>query len=266
MPEDIHAQIEQLVAEEHRLWQLEASGNSGDHDRQRLSTIKVELDQYSDLLRRRRAAIPVVYQELLDHVSHTSFTVQQTYLSTNPQEDPRTTPSENAWIRLEADIDAVGSKEVLHAAQEFSLLTTAFYKKAWAWKTSPGDGQHTPGRRSELTAPHEAMGKARANLETQARVVEQLVRKELARSRGPKRATSGVPVLRPPGAPHGSGAAVPAPSERRHALSVELVPDRLLRHPRRGHLEDPPPHRHHAQPHIPSGERPGGPPARSPTP
>jgi hypothetical protein len=56
MAEDVHAHIEELVAEEHRLWELEASGNSGDAERARLGQIKVELDRYWDLLRRRRAA------------------------------------------------------------------------------------------------------------------------------------------------------------------------------------------------------------------
>jgi hypothetical protein len=56
MAQDVHAHIEELVAEEHRLWELEASGNSGDEERQRLADIKVELDRYWDLLRRRRAA------------------------------------------------------------------------------------------------------------------------------------------------------------------------------------------------------------------
>jgi len=56
MAEDVHAHIEELVAEEHRLWELESSGNSGDAERERLAQIKVELDRYWDLLRRRRAA------------------------------------------------------------------------------------------------------------------------------------------------------------------------------------------------------------------
>jgi hypothetical protein len=56
MAEDVHAHIEELVAEEHRLWELESSGNSGEMDRERLAQIKVELDRYWDLLRRRRAA------------------------------------------------------------------------------------------------------------------------------------------------------------------------------------------------------------------
>jgi uncharacterized protein DUF2630 len=56
MAEDVHAHIEELVAEEHRLWELESSGNSGEADRERLAHIKVELDRYWDLLRRRRAA------------------------------------------------------------------------------------------------------------------------------------------------------------------------------------------------------------------
>jgi hypothetical protein len=56
MAEDVHAHIEELVAEEHRLWELESSGSSGEADRERLAQIKVELDRYWDLLRHRRAA------------------------------------------------------------------------------------------------------------------------------------------------------------------------------------------------------------------
>jgi len=54
--EDVHAHIEELVAEEHRLWELEAGGNAGEHERRRLADVNVELDRYWDLLRRRRAA------------------------------------------------------------------------------------------------------------------------------------------------------------------------------------------------------------------
>jgi hypothetical protein len=56
MADDVHAHLEELVAEEHRLWDLEASGNGSEDDRRRLEHIKVELDRYWDLLRRRRAA------------------------------------------------------------------------------------------------------------------------------------------------------------------------------------------------------------------
>lgn len=56
MSEDVHAHIEELVAEEHRLWELEADGAFGEEERRRLAAIKVELDRYWDLLRRRRAA------------------------------------------------------------------------------------------------------------------------------------------------------------------------------------------------------------------
>jgi hypothetical protein len=59
MPDDVHAHIEELVAEEHRLWELEAGGNTGQDEQQRLAEIKVELDRYWDLLRRRRAAASV---------------------------------------------------------------------------------------------------------------------------------------------------------------------------------------------------------------
>jgi hypothetical protein len=51
----IHGTIEQLVAEEHELWERESAGNANDGDRQRLADIKVSLDQCWDLLRQRRA-------------------------------------------------------------------------------------------------------------------------------------------------------------------------------------------------------------------
>jgi hypothetical protein len=51
----IHGTIEQLVAEEHSLWEREAAGNATDADRRRLQELKVLLDQSWDLLRRRRA-------------------------------------------------------------------------------------------------------------------------------------------------------------------------------------------------------------------
>ena len=51
----IHRRIEELVAEEHRLWNDEAAGGAGDDDRLRLQELKVTLDQCWDLLRQRRA-------------------------------------------------------------------------------------------------------------------------------------------------------------------------------------------------------------------
>jgi hypothetical protein len=51
----IHAHIEQLVAEEHELWQREAAGDTDDATRQRLAEVKVSLDQTWDLLRQREA-------------------------------------------------------------------------------------------------------------------------------------------------------------------------------------------------------------------
>ena len=51
----IHGTIEQLVAEEHDLWEREAAGSSTDDDRRRLEQLKVSLDQCWDLLRQRRA-------------------------------------------------------------------------------------------------------------------------------------------------------------------------------------------------------------------
>jgi hypothetical protein len=51
----IHGTIEQLVAEEHELWERESRGNAGGAERQRLQELKVSLDQCWDLLRQRRA-------------------------------------------------------------------------------------------------------------------------------------------------------------------------------------------------------------------
>jgi hypothetical protein len=51
----IHGTIEQLVAEEHELWEREASGSATDTERQRLREVGVSLDQCWDLLRQRRA-------------------------------------------------------------------------------------------------------------------------------------------------------------------------------------------------------------------
>ena len=57
MPDDqqIHGTIEQLVAEEHELWDKEAAGAATDDDRRRLQEVKVSLDQCWDFLRQRRA-------------------------------------------------------------------------------------------------------------------------------------------------------------------------------------------------------------------
>lgn len=53
--EGVHNHIEQLVAEEHQLWQREQAGQASDDDRKRLDEVKVALDQSWDLLRQRRA-------------------------------------------------------------------------------------------------------------------------------------------------------------------------------------------------------------------
>ena len=52
--DQIHGHIEQLVSEEHQLWNRESSGQATDDDRRRLEAVKVSLDQYWDLLRQRR--------------------------------------------------------------------------------------------------------------------------------------------------------------------------------------------------------------------
>jgi Protein of unknown function (DUF2630) len=53
--DQLHARIEQLVADEHELWDREAQGRATDDDRRRLDSLKVALDQCWDLLRQRRA-------------------------------------------------------------------------------------------------------------------------------------------------------------------------------------------------------------------
>jgi hypothetical protein len=53
--EGIHNRIEQLVAEEHELYERGAEGGLTDSEQRRLGSIKVGLDQCWDLLRQRRA-------------------------------------------------------------------------------------------------------------------------------------------------------------------------------------------------------------------
>lgn len=47
--------IDELVQEEHRLWDAESRGEAGDAERRRLAEVKLELDRCWDLLRQRRA-------------------------------------------------------------------------------------------------------------------------------------------------------------------------------------------------------------------
>ena len=51
----VHGRIEQLVAEEHELWQRESAGTANEADRERLHSLRISLDQCWDLLRQRRA-------------------------------------------------------------------------------------------------------------------------------------------------------------------------------------------------------------------
>ena len=53
--EQIHGRIEELVSEEHDLWERESRGDASEEDRRRLEAVKVSLDQCWDLLRQRRA-------------------------------------------------------------------------------------------------------------------------------------------------------------------------------------------------------------------
>jgi hypothetical protein len=51
----IHGTVEQLVAEEHKLWEQESAAVASEEDRRRLQELKTSLDQCWDLLRQRRA-------------------------------------------------------------------------------------------------------------------------------------------------------------------------------------------------------------------
>jgi hypothetical protein len=51
----IHTSIDQMVSEEHQLWEREGAGEASEADRQRLESLRVSLDQCWDLLRQRRA-------------------------------------------------------------------------------------------------------------------------------------------------------------------------------------------------------------------
>lgn len=53
--EQIRSRIEELVSEEHRLWEEESRGESTGDARRRLEELKLTLDQCWDLLRQRRA-------------------------------------------------------------------------------------------------------------------------------------------------------------------------------------------------------------------
>ena len=46
----IHARIEELVAEEHGLWDAQAAGSATEADRRRLTDVKVSLDRCWDAL------------------------------------------------------------------------------------------------------------------------------------------------------------------------------------------------------------------------
>jgi Protein of unknown function (DUF2630) len=51
-------QIEELVAEEHRLWRAEAQGGLDEEGHERLATVRRGLDHAYETLRRRRAGQP----------------------------------------------------------------------------------------------------------------------------------------------------------------------------------------------------------------
>ena len=53
--EEIRNRIEELVGEEHRLWEAESRGEADDDARSRLREVRLTLDQCWELLRQRRA-------------------------------------------------------------------------------------------------------------------------------------------------------------------------------------------------------------------
>ena len=52
---EISKSIDELVQEEHQLWEAESRGEAGETERRRLAEVKVALDRCWDLLRQRRA-------------------------------------------------------------------------------------------------------------------------------------------------------------------------------------------------------------------
>ena len=52
---DVHGHIEELVAEEHRLFDAASQRSLDETERKRLGDVQIELDRYYDLLRQRRA-------------------------------------------------------------------------------------------------------------------------------------------------------------------------------------------------------------------
>ena len=65
---EIHSRIEQLVAEEHELYERGAESGLNDSEHRRLESIKVGLDQCWDLLRQRRALRDAGYDPDAAHV------------------------------------------------------------------------------------------------------------------------------------------------------------------------------------------------------
>jgi Protein of unknown function (DUF2630) len=55
--DQIHSRIEQLVAEEHELYERRAEGGLAEGEHRRLESLQVGLDQCWDLLRQRRALL-----------------------------------------------------------------------------------------------------------------------------------------------------------------------------------------------------------------
>jgi hypothetical protein len=53
--QNVHQHIEELVAEEHALFDKASDGGLSAHDKVRLEEIQVQLDRFYDLLRQRRA-------------------------------------------------------------------------------------------------------------------------------------------------------------------------------------------------------------------
>jgi len=53
--QEIHHSIDQMVAEEHQLWEAAEHGKLSEEQHARLGELQVSLDRYWDLLRQRQA-------------------------------------------------------------------------------------------------------------------------------------------------------------------------------------------------------------------
>src|SRR5947208_17094985 len=96
---EIHRRIEELVAEEHRLWDDESSGGASEDDRRRLDALKVTLDQCWDLLRQRRALVGAGLDPDAAQVRDESVVERYQQEPWRPRSAAASTPSSGASFR-----------------------------------------------------------------------------------------------------------------------------------------------------------------------